>query len=268
MLKRQLFNFIITVFAASFSQAADLTFLKNGADLKVLSIEELKRNQTPQSINVFEPLESKKKIYQGFSVLPLLKFVYSETELQKFDTVVFYCEDGYRSDVPLEEFNKKKSHLSFAMSDGSFFQLNSKEKKSLPLGPYYLTWDHPDAASALKEFFRWPYGINKIDVIKKSQVYSVIEPAKDSPPLIKAGHAQFLKHCFSCHQLNNVGGLRGPPLNLFVSVRSQEDLVGYILNPKLKNKNSQMAGLPKDLKGRNDIAEAIVNYLKRVSKNP
>ncbi len=257
---------LVFFFVIAESLAGDLIFLKNGAEFKKVSLEKIKSIQPEQVMNVFEPQENKKKTYKGFSMVPLLNSFYGQTEVQKFDTVVFYCEDGYRSDVPIGEFIKKQSNLSFGVVGSSRFELKATEKKSIPLGPFYLTWDHPDAASAQKEFFRWPYGINKIDLIKKSQAYSAIEPPLNGPEPVKKGYEQYVKHCFSCHQLNEVGGLRGPPLNLFVSIRTREELVAYILNPKSKNKNSQMAGLPKDLKDRQEIAESIVDYLKSRAK--
>lgn len=246
----------------SVANASNLIFLKSGNPQKELPLALLQKTQTVQQMEVYETVESTKKSYKGVSMLPLLEWAFGKDELLKFDTIAFYCTDGYRSDVPLEEFSKKNAQLSFGMSDDGPFKLKAKDKPPISLGPYYLTWNHPDAESAQKEFFRWPYGVHKIDLINKVQVYKAIEPLATSSGSIKKGYEHFLRHCFSCHQLNQVGGLRGPPLNLFISIRSKEELVSYILNPQAKNKNSQMAGLPKALPEREKIAQQIIDYLK------
>ncbi len=239
-----------------FAESSSLVFLKNGIPHKELLLKDLKKEQASELLKVFEPHENAQREYLGFSILPLMQNIYGKETLKSYDTLVFYCTDGYRSDIPLMEFQQKKATLSFAMANKDPFVLNKK----IQLGPYYLTWDHPDAGSAKKNFFRWPYGINKIDVITSASAYKPLIPLKDN---LKTGHQEYLKHCYSCHMLNSVGGMRGPPLNYFVQAKSSEELQKYILNPKAFNKNSQMAGLPVDLAHRQKVAEQIVEYLKK-----
>lgn len=246
-------------------QAAEMTFFKNGTLQKSASIETLKTLQKDEVLKVFEPHENSQKSYRGFAVLPLLETIYGRNGSDLLDTLVFYCTDGYRSDIPLVEFKAKKATLSFAMADGGPFVL--KKEKPIPLGPFYLTWDHPDAASAKKNFFRWPYAIHKVDFINSQKTYQPLLPSANSPENIKTGHREFLKHCFSCHALNDVGGLRGPPLNYFVHAKAPAELASYILNPKAVNKNSQMSGLPVDLAAREKVAADIVSYLKKQIQN-
>jgi mono/diheme cytochrome c family protein len=261
--------FLLLVFlydrAVFANQTGEITFLKNGIVQKKANINALKILQKDEVLKVFEPHENSQKNYRGFSVLPLVEAVYGKNQMGNLDTLVFYCTDGYRSDVPLEEFKTKKATLSFAMADGSPFVL--KNEKAIPLGPFYLTWDHPDAASAKKNFFRWPYAIHKVDFIDSKKAYQPLLPKANSPENVKTGHREFLKHCFSCHTLNEVGGLRGPPLNYFVQTKTSTELASYILNPKAANKNSQMSGLPAELAGREKVADDIVSYLKKQSQN-
>ncbi len=247
------------------NQTVEMTFLKNGILQKSASLQALKSLQKDEILKVFEPHENSQKKYRGFAVLPLVEAVYGKNQMDSLDTLVFYCTDGYRSDIPLDEFKTKKATLSFAMADSSPFVL--KNDKPIPLAPFYLTWDHPDAASAKKNFFRWPYAVHKVDFIDGKKAYQPLVPTANSPENIKAGHREFLKHCFSCHALNEVGGLRGPPLNYFVQSKTSTELASYILNPKAVNKNSQMSGLPVDLIGREKVAADIVNYLKKQSQN-
>ncbi len=257
--------FLLSANSLFANQAVEMTFLKNGVLQKSASIKVLKSLQKDEILKVFEPHENSQKNYRGFAVLPLVEAIYGKNQMDSLDTLVFYCTDGYRSDVPLAEFKTKKATLSFAMADGSPFIL--KNEKPIALGPFYLTWDHPDAASAKKNFFRSPYAVHKVDFIDGKKAYQPLLPTANSPESIKTGHREFLKHCFSCHALNDVGGLRGPPLNYFVQAKSTADLASYILNPKALNKNSQMSGLPVELIGREKVAADIVSYLKKQSQN-
>ncbi len=262
------FPLLYIFFVGAVSVFADdppaIFFLKKGKSHKSFSVDSLKSVQKDEVLNVFEPHENVQKKYRGFPVLPLIEMIYGKNLDSPFDTLVFYCDDGYRSDVPLTEFKVKKATLSFAMADGSPFVL--KSEKPISLSPLYLTWDHPDAASAKKTFFRWPYRIQKIDFVESASAYKAIVPTKDSDQVVQTGQREFLKHCFSCHALNEVGGFRGPPLNYFVQEKTASHLEKYILNPKSFDQNSQMAGLPADLPERQKIAAEIVSYLKKQSR--
>ena len=260
-----LLAFLLCQYSLFANRTVEMTFLKNGVLQKSASTEVLKSLQKDEVLKVFEPHENSQKKYRGFAVLPLIETVYGKNQMGSLDTLVFYCTDGYRSDIPLGEFKTKKATLSFAMADGSPFVL--KNETPIPLGPFYLTWDHPDAASAKKNFFRWPYAVHKIDFIDGKKAYQPLVPMANSPENIKSGHREFLKHCFSCHALNDVGGLRGPPLNYFVQSKTSAELTSYILNPKAVNKNSQMSGLLVDLTEREKVAADIVSYLKKQSQN-
>lgn len=221
-----------------------------------LSLEELKKTVPEDMMKVYEPQEQVAKTYVGIPVLNFLEKVYGD-KLKMADTVVFYCQDGYRADIPLKEFKDKKSLLAYAFNSGGEFSLKGKSGP-IALAPFYLVWDQPDAASAEKDVYRWPYAVTRIGVIDSAKVYA---------PLIEksVGYGHFMKHCFSCHSINGVGGVRGPPLNPFFASQDDERLVGYILDPKKFNPQSQMSGLSKNLKNRERIAKEIVTYGKKIS---
>jgi mono/diheme cytochrome c family protein len=190
-------------------------------------------------------------------VLPLLQKLHGDA-LKDADTVVFYCQDGYRADIPLSEFAAKPALLAFAMADGTPFSLKSA-KGPISLAPYYLVWDHPNAASAAKDVYRWPYAVNKIGVINSHVAYKPLESN------LQDGRALFMKHCFSCHALNAVGGQRGPPLNPFFITQTDSYLRSYILDPKKMNKDSKMSGLSPTLVGRRQVADKIIRYGKSLA---
>jgi hypothetical protein len=267
MVKRKSAILFFLMVPCALGMAADDTqiqFLTKGEALKVMTVESLRQLQKDEVLTVFEPHENTKKNYRGFSVLPLIENIYGKDKMSNLNTLVFYCSDGYRSDVSLEEFKKKKALLSFAMADGTAFVL--KNKTPIPLGPYYLTWDHPDALSAKKDFFRWPYAINKIDLINDVSAYAPLKPPEGSSSAIQAGHQAYLKNCFSCHSLNSVGGARGPAIDYFVKTLSSTNLQKIILDPKSVNPNAQMEGLPLSLKNRHIVSKHIVEYLKKIQK--
>jgi mono/diheme cytochrome c family protein len=218
----------------------------------------LKTDVAEQTMKVYEPQESRIKTYRGYPVLPLLKKLSGEA-LGRADTVVFYCQDGYRADIPLSEFTAKPALLAFATADGTPFSLHGAKKEAIALAPYYLVWDHPNAASAAKDVYRWPYAVTKIGVVNSREAYKPLESPQQE------GRALFMKHCFSCHALNGVGGQRGPPLDPFFTTQTDSYLRSYILDPKKMNKASKMSGLSPTLPDRVHVAERIIRYGKSLS---
>ena len=93
------FSLICTYATTSFAGTANIFFLKNGVPLKSMNLSSLKDLQKDEVLSVFEPHENSQKKYKGFSVLPLMDSVYGKNKAP-LDTLVFYCEDGYRSDIP------------------------------------------------------------------------------------------------------------------------------------------------------------------------
>jgi mono/diheme cytochrome c family protein len=261
-----LLTFFFTLSAFAQKPAVDpsvLDFSAHGKMLRHLDVEAIKKETPPEVLHVYEPLEKDKKNYRGFSVLPLLQKIYGP-ELSKADAVAIYCTDGYRADIPLNEFKKMKSLLAFAMADGTPFILHDG-KKSIPLAPYYLVWDHPNAESAQRDVYRWPYAVNKIDIIDSKKAYARLQ-LKASSPSLKQGQKNFMKHCFSCHSVNDAGGSRGPMLNGIIKIQKNDFLIKYILDPQGMNPSSKMSGLSKVLKNREAIAQGIVAYIRKIAQ--
>jgi mono/diheme cytochrome c family protein len=261
-----LLTFFLTSVAFGQNPAADpkaLDFSAHGKMLRHLGVEAIKKEIPSEVLHVYEPLEKGKKDYRGFAVLPLLKKIYG-TGLDKADTVAVYCNDGYRADIPLSEFKKMKALLAFSMANDTPFILHD-DKKTIPLAPYYLVWDHPNAESAQRDVYRWPYAVNKIDLVNSKTAYSPLQLKSNSSEL-RRGQQNFMKHCFSCHTLNGSGGTRGPMLNGVLKIQKNDFLTEYILDPQGMNPSSKMSGLSKDLKGREQIAREIVAYIRKIAK--
>jgi mono/diheme cytochrome c family protein len=255
--------FLIFIFPVSFAASStDLLILKGGQLQKTISLENIKKTLRVDSISAYEPLEKRQKVYTGVPLIPLLESVYGKENLKKFDTVVFHCMDGYRTDIALSKFSQIKALLAFAEKDQKSFSLREPQtQKEIQLGPYYLIWERQGVHSLNDKNFPWPYGIHKIELLQNSIAYAAIKYAGASEKIIQ-GSQEFMNHCYSCHQLNGVGGQRGPPLNLFIASKQRSELVKFILDPQSFNPNSQMSGLPKNLPGRVEKAEAIIDYLK------
>lgn len=243
----------------------ELLFFKSGNPVQKKSAVQLKKLITIQTLTVYEPEAQSKKIYSGYPILELLQKVYGSSLLTDYDSVVFYAKDGYRADVPLSDLLKKKALLAFALKDQQKFELKTTSGKIISLAPYYLAWDHPDAASVAKDFFRWPYQIVKIDLIQSQTIQTAL--LKQTHQQSLEGMRHFVQHCFSCHQYNGVGGQLGPPLNPLIPLWKSPDLVRFLLDPKKMRPSSSMSGLPQGLVGREQIAESIVLFLNSNSRS-
>ena len=105
MTLKKIFFYLILFFsyAGEATDSTELLFFKKGTALKTMNLEALKKSHKDEILKVFEPHENSQKEYRGFLMLPLLDSVYGKNQSPSLDTVVFYCTDGYRSDIPLEE---------------------------------------------------------------------------------------------------------------------------------------------------------------------
>jgi len=214
-----------------------------------------------ETAKVYEPQEGKLKNYSGYPVTALLKKLYG-SKFDKADTLSFYCSDGYRADIPLAEFQKKKSWLAFGMADGSPFTLKS-DHGPIDLAPYYLIWDHPNAAAAQKDEYRWPYAVTQVEAIQSSEAYKPLT----APAEFETGHKLFMQYCFSCHELNNAGGHRGPPLNAFFKTQTDDFLKTAFLDPKKIVPTAQMPAFGTQMPAaeREKAAHDIIAYVKKVA---
>lgn len=81
-------------------------------------------------------------------------------------------------------------------------------------GPFYLVWQNPAAAHVGPE--QWPFQMASLRTLAPVvERFPDMLPGRDASADVRAGFAQFQKHCLACHRLNASGDARfGPDLNV------------------------------------------------------
>jgi mono/diheme cytochrome c family protein len=225
-----------------------------------------------EQVRVSEPYE---KADVDFSALPfaaVLDAVYGRAWREE-EELLFTCSDGYQPTVPVARVLAHRSWLAFDRADAQGFEilkLESGQRRSISLGPYYLIWDNLKDPLIRQELdYGWPYQLVGIDLIRTGDRFPEMMPPADASPEVRAGFAAFRVHCSKCHKLNGEGGSIGPELNAATSpveYRDRSWLERWIDDPSQINDSSRMPPLNRDLPDRAGTIDRILDYLVVMSE--
>lgn len=232
-----------------------LAFSQENLDLKFLQSK-----LTSKIITVDDPVYKKKKTYEGFSFLEVLKLYGLK------GTIEFHCADGYKPILELEKIEKGNPFLVFRDVEAKDRKWESFEvgKSKIVPDPFYLVW--PNAVEEAK----WPYQIVGLAQVDFSKKYSKIYPPglKKLSSSIKSGFDIFKNHCLKCHSINLEGGELGPELNIpknITEYRSKKYLRAFILDSNTFRSRSTMPPF-KDILTIKQIDEVLA-YISWMKKN-
>jgi len=250
-------------------RAEPLTFKNQGKEVLKLSVEEIQKKAKPVTRPIFELHDDTEKKYQGVSFPELLTSVYGET-WKKAEEVLFTCRDGYQPTVPLAEFLKYPSYLTYGIEGGKFVVDNkAQNEKNIDLGPFYLVWDTVTRPELRKQGMGyWPYQVIAVDLVRFKDRFPNLAPPDGSSAQVVKGFLAFRSNCMACHSVNGDGAPKSVELNYPVSVTEyfkEGWLEKWILNPQSIRHNSTMPALGGDEPKK--MVKDIVAYLKAMSRN-
>lgn len=250
----------------------EIIFKNHGRLVKVLSLEQIEKILPAKIVTVFEPHESEKRRYRGFTANALFTAVYGES-WKKAEEILFTCADGYQPTIPSLRFEKYPGYLVYSAPDKREFMLRNKLQNNEPveLGPFYLIWDNLKYPELRAEGGSgWPYQVTAIDLIDFSDRFPNMAPPQKSSEEVKNGFLSFRTYCMSCHTINGEGGGKSVELNYPVSVTEymkESWLVKWIDNPAAVRYNTTMPPLNPDARDREGIIRDIITYLKAMKNN-
>jgi mono/diheme cytochrome c family protein len=234
-----------------------LTFANENLDLILLQ-----KKLTSKIITVDDPVYKKKKTYEGFPLMEVLKIL----GLNKIgEAIEFHCADGYKPILELEQVEKGEPYLVFRDVDskeGKWESFEVGKGKKTP-DPFYLVWPKPTMEA------QWPYQIVALAQIDFSKKYSKIFPPemkKLSGP-VRSGFSIFRDHCLKCHSINLEGGELGPELNIpknITEYRNNKYLRAFISDSNTYRLKSSMPPF-KDILTKKQIDEvlAYISWMKK-----
>lgn len=143
---------------------AKVTFYKNAAILKTLTLSEMKKHGGTKEVMVEEPHDKSKRTYLAVDFQKLLDSVYGK-EWRATKDVTFECLDKYRPVLKTATLVQYPNYLAYGIKGGAQFKVSKKNEagQMVNLGPYYLVWDNlkTPAVKALN-LMHWPYQLASV----------------------------------------------------------------------------------------------------------
>jgi mono/diheme cytochrome c family protein len=213
------------------NDSARLSFKKDGAELRTLSLVDLK-SVPVETFTAFDPYYNKKKTYRAVPVRAVLERGFeglgAPLETQDF---VLRAKDGYT--VPLTGTRLLEPGAYIAIADVDVPAWEPIGPQQANPGPFYLVW-RGDAQQDLETHPR-PWQLGAIEIARFEATFPHAVPSGEpvgSPAM--RGFATFRAQCIYCHAINREGGRVGPDLNVpqsIVEYRPAEQVRAYIRNP-------------------------------------
>jgi len=264
-LTRPLF-LLIFILAGLNVYAQKLIFKKRGKEIKVLSLEEIKKKVPPVTIKVIEPHINAERSYQAFPINQLLSLPEIYDKSWKFtEEMVLTCLDGYAPSIPVEEFINYTAYLAFAPVPGEKFSIENigQNEKNVSLGPFYLVWDnikHMEIKDEGASF--WPYQVESIDLVSFSDKFPKLAPKKEASTEVKKGFLAFRRYCLSCHTIHQEGGGKAPDLTQATKTHKKDWLKKFIDNPRSLRPESKMVQFNLNHRSREKTIDHIIEFLE------
>jgi mono/diheme cytochrome c family protein len=207
---------------------ASLTFSREGALVKKLSVEEMAKVTPVVDIDIDDPQYGRQKHYKGVALAPIVKAAYGEVDAKQ--QFVIRATDGYAIPTTGETLTTDGAYLAFRDREAPNWDPIGPQKVSP--GPFYMVWrgaEHTDA-----NVYPWPYAMQQIDAVTLETLYAKASPGDGASTAVKHGFELVLHRCIKCHAVNGQGGHLGPELNIPKNVTEYwpADLIkSYIKDP-------------------------------------
>ncbi|MBW2389449.1 MAG: hypothetical protein JRG89_13565 [Deltaproteobacteria bacterium] len=258
---------------ADADDAPGLTFSLRGRLQSTRALDELEALASAIEIRVFEPYEARPATFRALPFNQILDAIYGEAWRQE-EELLLTCRDGYQPSFPVRRLIDYKAWLAFERSDAATFsilKLESGERRSVDLSPYYLVWENlEDLELRNQGDYGWPYQLVGVDLIRAQDRYPSMTPPAEASPEVQSGFAAFRVHCSRCHAINGEGGGVGPELNHPlnpVEYREAKWLQQWIRDPASLVPTARMPALNRELADRDRVIEEILAYLGAISKH-
>lgn len=238
-----------------------LHFLKDGSEVRALSLDALSKEITPETVEGFDPYYAKKKRFKAFPLRRVLALgLAGETGLAERE-FIFRASDGYAAYFRGALATEEGAYIAFEDLDVPGWEPIGP-KASNP-GPFYLVWSKAEQGNL--ETHPRPWQLAQIDLMRFEVAYPHTKPKAETAQ-VGAGYMLFREQCFRCHAINREGGKVGPELNVprnILEYRPEADVRAYIRNP-LQFRYGNMPAHP-DLTDAN--LDALVAYLRDMSSH-
>lgn len=187
----------------------------SAAELEVRIGDQVRHFSSEALLERARPLRIEQDVaYQramDYRAVPLAELL---TGLSPSDQLQAVASDGFAAELPAAQLLQTSGARAWlAIEDpASPWPPLGADKPSA--GPFYLVWSDPAASRIGPE--QWPFQVVSLRQVQSlARRFPALLPAADAHAEVRAGFAQFQKHCLACHRLNGAGDAAfGPDLNI------------------------------------------------------
>ena len=217
-------------------ESARLRCLRDGQELRVLTLEELRACCEAREVAVEDPYYGAPKRFRALPLAAVLTRGFGAEALRGFASaeVLLRARDGYTRTASGAQLLSDGAFLAFADAEhpsGAFFPI---DRRQIDPAPFYLVWQgegHNDT-----NLWPWPYQLVEIEIVDFARAFPhVPPPGAAAASAEQRGFAIFRRECIACHSINGEGGKVGPELNVprsIVEYREPAQLKAFIRDPR------------------------------------
>ncbi|MBL9026517.1 MAG: c-type cytochrome [Myxococcales bacterium] len=216
---------------ADATQAAELTFRKEGERVVTLTLSDLTKAIPAETVKQLDPYYNKEKSYRAVPLAAVIELAFKGEKDLPQKEYVLRAKDGYTVPLRGSKVFEKGAFIAFQDVEVPGWEPIGQQRANP--APFYLVWAGKDQTDL--ETHPRPYQLAAIEIARFEDVFPRTVPkglAADSPA--QKGFALFREQCIHCHAINREGGRVGPELNVPQSVveyRPVDQIKAYIKDP-------------------------------------